>query len=112
MFGVAGHPEFLPYEESHFVAELEEIVRFGNSASPHTDQVDTGLFCIAQFCISTFIGGTEHPFRNPVGSPDEEFLAVHIELAGFVRCILVGCDFPDTETGFYLIGHFTVYAYS
>ena len=32
-------------------------------------------------------------------------------MAGFVRCILVGCNFPDTETGFRLIGHFTVYAY-
>ena len=111
MFGVAGHPEFLPYEKSHFIAKLEEIVRFGNAAAPHADKVDTGLLGVSQFRIRAFVGGTEHPFRNPVGSPDEQFLAVYVELAGFVRCILVGSNFADTETGFCFVGNLAVDGY-
>ena len=37
--GVARHPELLPDEDAQRVAELEEVVRFGDAAAPEADEV-------------------------------------------------------------------------
>ncbi len=53
--GIACHPELLPYQDTQFVAQLEEVVGFCNTASPETDQVNTALGCVTEFCIHTVV---------------------------------------------------------
>ena len=47
MLRITCQPKFLPDQQSHFVTQLEEIVGFSNTASPHTYQINAGLFGIA-----------------------------------------------------------------
>ena len=98
MFRIACQPKFLPDQQSHFVTQLEKVVGFCNTTSPHTHQINAGLFGIAQFCISTFIRMPQHSFRYPVRSPDKDLLAIDIKLTGFVWCILIRCNFANTKT--------------
>ncbi len=81
VLGVARHPELLPYEQAHLIAELEQIVGVGDAATPHADHVHTRLIGIAYLGIRALIGCAEHGLGYPVGATDEDFLSIDIELA-------------------------------
>ena len=76
MTGVASHKEFLPNHEAVFIAKLIEVVAFHDTATPKSDEVHATLVCVFHFSFHAGIGGAEHGFRNPVGSTDEDALAV------------------------------------
>ena len=79
MTSIPCHPEFLPYQQTQFITKLEEIVRFGNTTSPHTQKVDPRLAGIAQFSIRTFIRVSQHSFRYPVRTTDKQSFAIYIK---------------------------------
>ena len=109
MLCVASHPELLPYQESHLVAELVEIVRLSNAATPQTDEVDTRLLRHAQFGIHALIIAAEHCLGQPVRTAHEYLFAVHIELSRLIRSVSVRCHLANTETRVALVAHFAVY---
>ena len=81
MLCVASHPELLPYQESHLVAELVEVVRLSNATTPQADEVDTRLLSHAQFGIHALVIAAEHCFGQPVRAAHEYLFTVHIELS-------------------------------
>ena len=95
--GVARHPELLPDEDAQRVAELEEVVRFGDAAAPEADEVHARLGRVAQFGPGAFVRRAEHGFRQPVGAPDEERPAVDAERARLVRRVGRRGDLTDAE---------------
>ena len=105
---VARHPELLPHEDAQRVAELEEVVRFGDAAAPEADEVHARLGRIAQFGPRAFVRRAEHGLRQPVGAADEERPAVDAERARFVRRVGRGGDLPDAEARRDRVAHLTV----
>jgi len=81
MFRVARHPELRPYEQPHLVAELIEIVRFGNAATPETYEVYARLTGVSQFGIHALIVASQHGLGYPVGAAYKNSLAVDVELS-------------------------------
>ena len=79
MTHTAAHKELLPDEEAVLIAQLVEIVALGNTTTPKANQVDTTLTGIAKFGGHTLIAGALHSLRNPVGTTDEDSLAVDVE---------------------------------
>ena len=60
VFRVARHPELLPHEDAQRVAELEEVVRFGDAAAPEADEVHARLGRVAQFGAGALRGLADH----------------------------------------------------
>ena len=110
MFRVARHPELLPHKQAHLVAELEKVVRLGNTSTPHTDKIYTALLGISQLGIGAFIGVTKHSFRNPISTTNEDALTIDIELARAVWSISIGSNLTNTKSHTCFVRNFIPYA--
>ena len=79
MFCVASQPELLPDEDAKLVAQLVEVIGFGDATTPESKQVDARLLGVAKLCVHSAVRIAQHTFRDPVGTADEDFFPVDVK---------------------------------